>query len=60
VAVGLTSAAGNGTNLGVTWFVLPTMYYVCYRMHLIRAVLDNVSNVSQENEAVLAGASRGR
>jgi len=29
-------------------------------MHIVRAVLDNISNLSQENEAVLAGASRGR
>jgi hypothetical protein len=33
---------------------------VYYRMYIVRAVLDNISNVSQENETVLAGASRGR
>ncbi len=59
---GLASAAGHGTNLGVTLLVVPAMYfvYVYYRMHIVRAVLDSVSHVSQENEAVLAGASRGR
>jgi hypothetical protein len=29
-------------------------------MHIVRAVLENLSSLSQENEAVLAGASRGR
>jgi len=29
-------------------------------MHIVRAVLDNISNVSQENEAALIGASRSR
>jgi len=29
-------------------------------MHIVRAVLDNLSNVSQENEAVLASLSQGR
>ncbi len=59
---GLASAAGHGTNLGVTLLVAPAMYfvYVYYRMHIIRAVLDNLSNVSQENEAVLTSPSRGR
>ena len=59
---GLASAAGHATNWGVTLLVLPVMYfvYVYYRMHIIRAVLDNVSSVSQENEALLAGASQGR
>jgi hypothetical protein len=59
---GLASAAGHGSNLGVTLLVVPAMYfvYLYYRMHIVRAVLDNISNVSQENEAVLAGAPRGR
>jgi hypothetical protein len=59
---GLASAAGQGSNFGVTLLVVPAMYfvYVYYRMRIIRAVLDNISNVSQENEAALAGASRGR
>ncbi len=59
---GLASAAGHATNWGVTLLVLPVMYfvYVYYRMHIIRAVLDNVSSVSQENEALLAGASQDR
>src|SRR6266705_572722 len=59
---GLASAAGHGTNLGVTLLVVPAMYfvYVYYLMHIIRAVLDNISGMSPENEAVLASPSRGR
>jgi hypothetical protein len=59
---GLASAAGHGSNFGVTLLVLPAMYFVCvyYRMHIVRTVLDNISNVSQENEALLAGSSQGR
>ena len=59
---GLASAASHGTNLGVALVVASAMYfvYVYYRMHIVRAVLDNVSNVSHENEALLASASRGR
>ncbi len=59
---GLASTAGHGTNLGITLLVVPAMYfvYVYYRMHIVRAVLDNLSNVSQENEAVLTSPSRGR
>jgi hypothetical protein len=59
---GLASAAGQGNNLGVTLLVVPTMYfvYVYYRMRIIRAVLENISKVSGENEAMLAGASQGR
>jgi len=59
---GLAGAASYGTNLGVALLVAPAMYLVhtYYRMHIVRAVLENISNVSQESEAVLAGASRGR
>ena len=62
VVAGLASAASQGSNLGTTLLVVPSMYfvYVYYRKRIIRAVLDNISNVSQEHEAVLAGASRGR
>ena len=58
---GLASTAGHGTNWGVTLLVVPVMYfvYVYYRMHIVRAVLENISSVSRENEAALAGASRG-
>ena len=57
---GLASAAGHGTNWDVTLLVVPVMYfvYVYYRMHIVRAVLENISKVSQENEAGLVGASR--
>src|SRR6266853_6624503 len=59
---GLASAAGHGTNWGVTLLVVPTMYfvYIYYRMHIVRAVLESISSVSRENEALLAGASQGR
>ncbi len=59
---GLASGTGHGANLGLTLLVVPAMYfvYVYYRMHIVRAVLDNISNVSQENEALLASAPRGR
>ncbi len=61
---GLASAASygaNGANFGVALLVIPAMYfvYVYYRMHIVRAVLDNLSSVSQENKAALVGASRG-
>ena len=59
---GLATAASRSTNPDVTLLVVPAMYfvYVYYRMHIVRAVLDSISSVSQENEAVLAGASHGR
>src|SRR3989454_8195021 len=59
---GLASAAGHGANWGVTLLVVPAMYfvYVYYRMHIVRAVLDNISNVSQETEAALVGVPQGR
>ena len=58
---GLASAAGHG-NWGVTLLVVPVIYfvYLYYRMHIIRAVLENISSVSRENEALLAGSSQGR
>ena len=59
---GLASAAGLGTHLGMTLLVVPVMYfvYVYYRMHIIRAVLENISSVSRENEGLLADGSQGR
>jgi hypothetical protein len=59
---GVASAAGHTTNWGVTLLVVPVMYfvYLYYRMHIFRAVLDNISSASQENEGLLAGASQGR
>ena len=59
---GLASAAGHATNWGVTLLVVPAMYcvYVYYRIHIMRAILENISSVSQENEALLAGASQSR
>ncbi len=59
---GLASAAGHATHWGVTLLVVPVMFfvYVYYRMHIIRAVLENISSVSRENEVLLAGTSQGR
>jgi hypothetical protein len=59
---GFASAAGHGTNWGVTLLVVPVMYclYVYYRMHIVRAVLANISSVSSESEAALAGTPQGR
>src|SRR5256885_18249 len=59
---GLASAASHGTGPGVTLLVVPVMYFVhvYYRMHIVRAVLDSLSNLSQERDTVLAGASQGR
>lgn len=59
---GLASAVGQGSNFGLALLVVPAMYfvYVYYRMRILRAVLDNISNVSHQNEAVLASASRSR
>jgi hypothetical protein len=59
---GLASAAEHGTNLGMTLFVVPVLYFlhVYYRMHIIRAVLESLSTVKPENEAVLSGATQGR
>jgi len=47
------SAAGQGSNFGLTLLVVPAMYfvYVYYRMRILRAVLDNISNVSHQNES---------
>ncbi len=58
---GLASATSRGSNLGVALLVVPSMYfvYVYYRMRIMRAVLDNISDLSQENEVALAGASGG-
>jgi hypothetical protein len=59
---GLAGGTSHGANLGLTLLVMPAMYlvYIYYRMHIVRAVLDSISTVSQENEAVLAGTTRGR
>ena len=59
---GLASGTGHGANLGPMLLVVPAMYlvYVYYRMHIVRSVLDNISNVSEENETLLGSASRGR
>jgi MASE9 protein len=59
---GLASAARHGSNLGATLLILPALYffYVYYKMHIVRVVLEKISSVSQENDAALAGASGGR
>jgi hypothetical protein len=59
---GLASAAGGGTNLRLTLVVVPVMYlvYLYYKRHFVSIVLENISGVSRENEASLAGASQVR
>jgi len=59
---GLAGAASQGTNLGAGLLVMPVMYfvYVYYKMHIVRAVIERISSVSQENEAALAALSEGR
>jgi hypothetical protein len=59
---GMASAASHGSNLGVALLVVLAMYfvYVYYRMHIFRAVLENISNVSRENEVSIVGVSQGR
>jgi hypothetical protein len=59
---GLASATGYGSNLGKALLVLPGMYFVhvYYKMHIVRAVLEKISRVSQENEAILVDVSQGR
>src|SRR5260370_38905869 len=62
---GLASAASystNGTNFGVALLVIPVMYfvYIYYRMRILLVVLGNISSVSRENEALIAGSSQGR
>src|SRR2546425_207262 len=58
---GLASAAGRGTSLGMTLLVVPVMYlvYVYYRMQIVRAVLESISNTRKANEAVLAAGTPG-
>jgi hypothetical protein len=59
---GLAAAASHGTNLAAGLLIMPVMYfvYVYYRMHIVRAVIERISNVSQENEAALATLSEAR
>jgi hypothetical protein len=59
---GFASVAGHGATWGVTLLVVPVMYfvYVYYKMYIIRVVLESISKVSGENEAVLASASQSR
>lgn len=59
---GLASAAGQGTNLGLTLATVPVMYfvYLYYRMRIVRVMFEGIANVNKENEAALVGASRGR
>jgi len=59
---GLASAASHGSNLGAALLVVPAMYfvYVYYRMHIVRAVLENISSVTREDQTAHSGASQGR
>jgi hypothetical protein len=59
---GLASAAEHGTSLGMILLVVPVLYFlhVYYRMHIVRAVLESLSSVKPENEAVLSAATQDR
>jgi hypothetical protein len=59
---GLAAAASHGTNLAAGLLIMPVMYfvYLYYKIHIVRAVIERISSVSQENEAALAGVSHGR
>jgi hypothetical protein len=59
---GLASVASHGSNFGTALLVLPVMYFVhvYHRLRMIRAVLDNVSAVSQAGNAALAEAYQDR
>jgi hypothetical protein len=59
---GLAGAASHGSNWGVTLLVLPAMYfvYVYYKMHIVSAVLEKISSMSQENETALADTLQGQ
>ena len=41
---------------------MPVMYfvYVYYKLHIVRAVIERISSVSQENEAALPALSEVR
>ena len=59
---GLAAAASHGTNLAASLLIMPVMYfvYVYYRLHVVRAVIERISSVSQENEAALPALSEVR
>lgn len=59
---GLAAAASHGTNLAASLLIMPVMYfvYVYYRLHIVRAVIERISSVSQENEAALPALSEVR
>lgn len=54
---GLASAVSHSTTLGAALLVLPAMscVYVYYKMHIFRAVLENLSSASREKETALTG-----
>jgi surface polysaccharide O-acyltransferase-like enzyme len=59
---GLAAAASHGTNLAASLLIMPVMYfvYVYYKLHIVRAVIERISSVSQENEAALPALSEVR
>jgi hypothetical protein len=61
-AVAGLASVGHGSNFGTSLIVLPVMYFVhsYHRLRMIRAVLEDVSAVSQNDKAVFAEGSQGR
>ncbi|HEY6945661.1 MAG TPA: hypothetical protein VI431_11020 [Candidatus Acidoferrum sp.] len=59
---GLASAASESTTWGAALLVLPAMYFVYryYRLHIFRAVLATLSEVSQQDDVAPVTASHNR
>ena len=58
---GLASFASRSTTWGAALLVLPAMYFVYhyYRLHIFRAVLETLSQVSQNDDVPLVANSHG-
>jgi surface polysaccharide O-acyltransferase-like enzyme len=59
---GLASAASRSTTWGAALLILPAMYfvYVYYRLRIFRAVLETLSEVSQQDDVAPVAASHSR
>jgi hypothetical protein len=59
---GLASAASRSTTWAAALLILPAMYfvYLYYRLRIFRAVLETLSQVSQQDDVAPLAASHGR
>lgn len=59
---GVASFEGRTTTWGAVFIVLPAMYFVFlyYRMRIVRAALETLSQVSQQDDAAPVAASHSR